>query len=165
MAGSEIWTAETHNRYDYSSSHVRSQSFATQQWQPADVLVQSSQRWVKPNQRSVLNQCNNIRSFSGPSLSAHAKPDRPRHPKPGVLARRTFLRSARIVIVTHRSANEKEGAGRLGTRAARLAFLTPNLTNLTFLETASKSCFTFSLQYLAFLEAVGTCYQTGVLAF
>jgi len=45
-----------------------------------------------------------------------AKFDLPRHPKPRVLARRDFyLRSARNVIVTHRSANEKESAGRLGS--------------------------------------------------
>ena len=149
MVRSEIRTAETHECYDYNSSHVRSQSFATQQWQPAVNQIQSSQRWVKPNQRRVPNQCSNIRSFSGPSLSAHAKPDRPRHPKPRVLARRDFyFRSARIVVITHRSANDKESAGRLGSRGfARSAFLTLNFTNLTF------------------LEAVGTCYQTGVLFF
>jgi len=46
----------------------------------------AKQRWVEPNQRSVPNQCSNIR----PSLSAHAKFVRPRHPKPRVLARRDF---------------------------------------------------------------------------
>jgi len=46
-----------------------------------------ARRLVEPNQRSVPNQCSNIRSFSGPSLSAHAKFDRPRYPKPRVLAR------------------------------------------------------------------------------
>ena len=70
---------------------------------------------AEPNQCSVPNQCSNI-SFSGPSLSAHAKFDRPRHPKPRVMARRGFhFRSARIVIVTHRSANEKQSASRLGS--------------------------------------------------
>ena len=115
-------------------SDVRSQCFATEQWQSAVNQVRSSQRWVEPNQGSVPKQCSNIRTFSGPSLSAHARLDRPRqdwtdhaiqttprldrprHPKPRVLARRNFyFRSTRIVIVTHRSANEKESAGRLGS--------------------------------------------------
>ena len=101
-------TAETHKRYDYSGSHVRSQSFSTEKWQSAVYQVQSLQRWVEPNQCSVPNQCSNIRSFSGTSLSAHAKYDRPRHPKLRVLERRDFyFNSARIVIATHRSANEK----------------------------------------------------------
>jgi len=109
-------TAEAQMRYDYNCSHVQSQSFETEQWHSTVNQVQSSQRWVEPNQRSVPNQCNNVRSFSGPGLSAHAKFDRPRHPKPRVLARRGFyFRSARIVIVTHRSANEKESAGCLGS--------------------------------------------------
>jgi len=111
-------TAETHKRYDHNSSHVRSQSFATEQWQSAVNQAQSSQRWVELNQRSVPNQWSNIRSFSGPSLPPHAKFDRPRHPKNmwWQLTRREFyFRSARIVIVTHRSANEKESAGRLGS--------------------------------------------------
>ena len=117
-------TAETHKRYDYNSSHFRSQSFARGQWQSAVNQVQSSQRGVETNQRSVPNQCSNIKSFSGPSLSVHAKFDRPRHPKQRVLARRDFyFRGARIVFVTHRSANEKESAGRLGS---------PGLTNLLF---------------------------------
>ena len=76
-------TAETHKRYDYDSSHVQTHSFVTEQWQSAVNQVQSSQRWVEPNQRSVPNQRNNIRSFSDPSLSAHAKLERPRHPKQG----------------------------------------------------------------------------------
>ena len=42
-------TAETHKRYDYNSSHVRSQSFATEQWQSALSQVQSAQRWVELN--------------------------------------------------------------------------------------------------------------------
>ena len=97
-------TAETHKRYDYNSLHVQSQSFATEQWQSAANQVQSLQRWVEPNQRSVPNQCSNIRSFSGTSLPAQAKFDRPRHPKPRVLARRDFyFKSARAVIVTHSS--------------------------------------------------------------
>ena len=109
-------TAETHKRYDYKSCHVQSHSFATEQWQSAVNQVQSSQRGVENNQRSVPNQCSNIRSFSGPSLSAHAKFDRPRHPKPRVLTRRDFhFRSARTVIVIHRSAIEKESAGHLGS--------------------------------------------------
>ena len=103
-------TAETHKRYDYNSCHVQSHS-----WQSAVNQVQSSQRGVETKQRSVPNQCCNIRSFSGPSLSAHAKFNRPRHPIPPVLARRDFyFWSARTVIVSHRSANEKESAGRLG---------------------------------------------------
>jgi len=70
---------------------------------------------VEPNQCSLPNQCSNI-NFSGPSLSEHAHFDRPRHPEPRVMARRGFyFRSARIVIVTHRSANEKESASRLGS--------------------------------------------------
>jgi len=95
---------------------VRSQSFATEQWQSAVNQVQSSQKWVEPNQRSAPNQCSNIKSLSGPSLPAHAKFDRPRHPQSRVLARQDFyFRIARIVIATHRSANEKESAGRLGS--------------------------------------------------
>ena len=77
-------TAETHKRYDYNSCHVQSHSFTTEQWQSAVNQVQSSQRGVETNQRSVPNQCSNIRSFSGPSLSAHAKFDQPRDPKPRV---------------------------------------------------------------------------------
>jgi len=52
-------------------------------------------------------------------------------------------------------------------RVARLAFLTPNFTNLPFFRSnwRQKNGFTFSFQYLAFLEAVGTYYQTGVLYF
>ena len=46
-------TAETHKRYDYNSSHVQPQSFAIEQWQSAVNQVQSSQRWVEPNQCSV----------------------------------------------------------------------------------------------------------------
>jgi len=56
-------------------------SFATEQWQSAVNQVQNSQRWVEPNQRSVPNHGSNIIGFSGPSLSAHAKFDRSRHPK------------------------------------------------------------------------------------
>jgi len=109
-------TAETHKRYDCNSCHVQSHSFATEQWQSAVNQVQSSQRRVETNQRSVPNQCSNIRSFSGPSLSVHAKLDRPHRPKPRVLARRDFyFRSARTAVVTHRSANEKESTGRLGS--------------------------------------------------
>jgi len=109
-------TVETRKRYDYNRSHVRSKSFATEQWQSAVSQVQSSQRWVELNQRSVPHQHNNVRSFSRPSLPAHAKFNRPRHPKPRVLARRDFyFSSARIVIVTHRSANEEESAGRLSS--------------------------------------------------
>jgi len=109
-------TAETHKRHDYNSCHVQSHSFATEQWQSAVNQVQSPQRGVRTNHRSVPNQCSNVRSFSGSSLSAHAKFDRPRHPKPRVLAMRGFyFRSARTVIVTHRSANEKESASRLGS--------------------------------------------------
>jgi len=75
-----------------------------------------ARRWIEPDQRTVPNQCSNIRSFPGPSLSAHAKFERPRHPKQRVLARRDFyFRTARIVIVTHRSANQKENAGSLGS--------------------------------------------------
>ena len=158
-------TAETHKRYDYNSCHVQPHSFATEQWQSAVNQVQSSQSGVETNQRSAPNQYSNIRSFSGPSLSAHAKFDRPRHPKPRVLARRDFyFMSARTVIVTHRSANEKECRPPRLPRVARFAFLTPNFTNLTFLETVGvKKLFVFS-QHLAFVEAVGTCYQTGVFA-
>ena len=96
--------------------------------------MQNSQRWVEPNQRSVPKQCNNVRSFSGPSLTGHAKFDRPRHPKPRVLARRDFyFNNASIVIVTRRSANEKQSCRppRL-PRVARFAFLTPNFMHLTF---------------------------------
>jgi len=52
-------------------------------------------------------------------------------------------------------------------RVARLAFLTPNFTNLAFFKGCwhQKNGLAFFLQYLAFLEAVCTCYQTGVLAF
>ena len=127
-------TTETHKRYHYNSSHVRSQSFATEQWQSAVICVESSQRWVEPNQRSVPNQCSNIRSFSGPNLSAHAKFDRPRHPKPSVLARRDFyFRSARIIIVTHRLANEKESADPPSApQGCQICVLTPNFTNLAF---------------------------------
>jgi len=74
-------TAETHKRYDCNSSHVRSQSCPTEQWQPAVNQAQSSQRWAEPNQRSVPNQWTNITSFSGLSLPPHAKFNRPRHPK------------------------------------------------------------------------------------
>jgi len=121
----------------YNSSHVRSHSFATEQWQSAVNQVQSSKRWVEPNQGSVPNQCSNIRSFSGPSLPAHAKFYRSRHPKPRVLARRDFYsRSARIVIATHRSSKwKRECRPPQLPRAARFASLTPNFTNLTFLET------------------------------
>jgi len=78
--------------------------------------VQSSQKWVEPNQRSVPTQYSNIRSLSGPGLSAHAKFNRPRNPKPHVLAKRDFeFWSDTIIIVTHRSANEKESPGRLGS--------------------------------------------------
>jgi len=109
------------------------------QWQLAVNQVQSWQRWVKPNQRSVPNQCSNVRSFSGPSLSAHAKSDPSRYPKPRVLARRHFyFTNARIVIVTHRSANEKESAGRLGS---------PGLPDLLFWRKIS--------QIWLFLERVG----------
>ena len=92
-------TAETHKRYDYNSSHVLSQSFATEQWQSAVNQVQSSQRWVEPNQRSIPNQCSNIRSFSGPSLSVHANFDQPRHPK-CVGKAGFFFKCARIVIIS-----------------------------------------------------------------
>jgi len=123
-------TAETHQRYDYDSCHVQSLSFATEHWPSAVNQVQRSQRGVETNQRSVPNQCSNIRSFSRPSLSAHAKFDRPRHPKPRVLARRDFyFRSARTVIVTHRSPNEKETAGRLGS---------PGLPDLLFWRQVSQ---------------------------
>jgi len=45
--------------------------------------------------------------------------------------------------------------------------LTPNFTNLDFFRGRwhQKKLFDFFFQYLAFLEAVRTCYQTGVLAF
>ena len=84
-------------------------------------------------------------SFSGPSITAHAQPGRPRHPKPRVLARRDFyFRSAGIVVVIHRSANEKESAGRLGSPGLpHWLFLTQNFTNVTFLELASKKLFGF----------------------
>ena len=135
-------TAETQKCYDYNCSHVRSQSFATGQWQSAVNQVQSSQRWVEPNQLNVPNQCSNVSIFSGPSLSAHAKFDRPRHTKPRVLARWNFyFRSARITIVTHKSANEKESAGRLGS---------PGLPNLLFWRQIS--------QIWLFLETVGVKY-------
>jgi len=50
---------------------------------------------------------------------------------------------------------------------ARLAFLTPNFTNLAFFRGSwrQKKFFGFFFQYLAFLEAVGTYYQTYVLGF
>ena len=45
----------------------------------------------------------------------HAKFDRPRHLKPRVFARRDFyFRSARIVVVTHRSANQRVQAASPG---------------------------------------------------
>jgi len=160
-------TAETHKRYDNNSSHVRSQSFATEHWQSAVNQVQSSQRWVEPNQGSAPNQCSNIRSFSGPSLSAHAKFDRPRHPEPHVLARRDFyFRSARTVIVTHSSANEKESAAPASApQGCQIWFLTPNFTNLTFFRhSCLKKIVCFFLNIWLFWEAVGTCYQTGVCA-
>jgi len=52
---------------------------------------------------------------------------------------------------------------------ARLAFLTPNVTNLAFFRDTwrQKILFgfpAFSFQYLAFFKAVGTYHQTGVLA-
>ena len=101
--------AETHKRYNYNSSNVRSQSFTTEQQLSAVDQVQSSQRWVEPNQSRVPNQCSNIRSLSGTSLSAHAKFDRTSHPTPRVLERWDFyFRSARIDMVTHRSANKRE---------------------------------------------------------
>ena len=104
-------------------------------------------------QRSVPNQCSNIRSFSGPSLSAHAEFHQPRIPKPRVLTRRDFyFKWARIVIVTHRSAKERECRPPRLPRVATFAFVTPNFTNLTFVRDSwrQKNCFFFS-QYLAFL--------------
>ena len=116
-------TAETHKRYDYNSSRARSQSFATEQWQTAVNQVQSSQRWVESNQGCVPNQYSNNRSFSRPRLSAHAKFDRPHHPKSRVLARRDFyFRRARIVIVTHRSANEKKVQAASAHQGCQISF-------------------------------------------
>ena len=132
--------------------HVRSQSFATEQWQSVVNQVQSSQRWVEPNQDSVPNQCGNIRNISVPSLSAQAKFDRPRHPNPRVLARRDFyFRSARIVIVTHRSANEKESAGRLGSPGLPDLLFWRQISQIRLFkrQLASKNCLFFS-QYFAF---------------
>ena len=128
---SEIRTAETHKRYHYNSSHVQSQSFATQQWGPAVNQVQSSQRSVKSNQRSVPNQRSNIRSFSGPSFSAHAKLDRPRHPKPRVLASRARL-------------NEREAPGKVATarspkRSAQLHSVCFTCSRFNFVEAPVKN--------------------------
>jgi len=126
-----------------------------------------ARRWIEPDQRTVPNQCSNIRSFPGPSLSAHAKFERPRHPKQRVLARRDFyFRTARIVIVTHRSANQKENAGSLGSPGLPDLLFWRQMSQIwLFLETVGvKKLFVFS-QYLAFLEAVGTRYQNGVFAF
>jgi len=54
MAGLEIRTAETHKRYDYNSLHVRSQSSATQQWQPTlnQVAYEARRGGLNPT-----NQC------------------------------------------------------------------------------------------------------------
>jgi len=131
--------AETHKRYDCNSSHVLSQSFATEQWQFAIYQIQRSQRWVELKQHSVPNQCSNIRSFSVPSLSAHAKFDKTRHPKPCVLARWDFyFNCARIVTISQ--------------------------IWLLLERDAVKKIVSFFLNIWLFLEAVGTCYQTGVFA-
>jgi len=55
-------------------------------------------------------------------------------------------------------------------KVARSAFLTPNLVNLAFFRGSwrKKNCLAFWLflfNIWLFLEAVGTYYQTGVLAF
>ena len=157
-------TAERHKRYDYNSSHVQSQSFGTEQWPSAANQVQSSQRWVEPNQRSVPNQCSNIMSFSGPNLSAHAKFDRPRHSKPRVLARRDFyFRSVRTLTGQQMKKSVQAASA---PQVCQICFLTPNFTSLTLFRDSwrQKDCSFFS-EYLAFLEAIGTCYQTGVFAF
>jgi len=53
------------------------------------------------------------------------------------------------------------------TRVVRLALLTPNFTNLDFLEAVGvkKIVWLFLLNIWLFLEALGPYYQTGVLAF
>jgi len=72
----------------------------------------------------------------------------------------------RVVIVTHRLTNEKEIAGRLGSPGCQLCFFDVKFHKFDYFQRqlASKKLFVFS-QYLAFLKAVGTCYQTGVFSF
>jgi len=59
----------------------------------------------------------------------------------------------------------------LEDRVDKLAFLTPNFTHLAFFRGSfgswrQKVLFgILAFSYLAFLEAVGTYHQTGVLAF
>ena len=78
--------------------------------------VQISRRWVEPNQCSVPKQCSNIGSFSGPSLSAHANFDRPRRPKPRVLARPDFYLGALESLSSLTGQQmKKKSAGRLGS--------------------------------------------------
>jgi len=128
-------TEETLKRYDYNSSHVRSQGFATEQWQSAVNQVQKSQRWVEPNQRSVTNQCSNIRSFSGPSLSPHAKFDRPRHPKTcgGNWQGGSFTSGALESLPSLIGQQmEKRVQATSAPQGCQIGFLTPNFTNLTF---------------------------------
>jgi len=51
-------------------------------------------------------------------------------------------------------------------QGCQIGFFDANLTNLTFLETVGvKKLFGFISSIYGFFEEVGTCYQTGVLAF
>jgi len=51
-------------------------------------------------------------------------------------------------------------------QGCQISFFDANLTNLTFLETVGvKKLFGFFSSIYGFFEAVGTCYQTGVLDF
>jgi len=159
-------TAETHKRYDYNSSHVRSQSFATEQWQSSVNQVQTSEKWVEPNQRSVPNQCSNIRSFSGPSLSLHAKFDQPRHPKNMWWQRGIFTSGALeslSPLIGQQMKKRVQAAS--APQGCQICFFDVKFHKFDFFRDSrrQKNCLVFSHYCIwLFLEAVGTCYQISV---